>query len=258
MFFAALMSRSCRARHEGHVRVPECSGSAPRADAARRAGPWTRQTHRRSRSGHGRTGALVLELAAELDPPAIRDRAGRLPVLDHAGDVEVFDDDDIGVADQAGAGAVRRSPARRGPCGGVRATLATALARVCCPSGSGPRAAGNGPGCGPCAPSGGVGDPLPVADGGEVLHTEVDANGVPRALLRGAGVAASTVKVTYQRPFGSRQNDHDGGVQRGWGDIRPGPHVRQRAVRLRQAQHAATHGKRRTGCSARTGGSAGT
>src|SRR5579864_8259652 len=51
--------------------------------------------------------ALVLELAAELAPPAVRDRAGQVPVRDHVADREVFDDDDIVVADQAGAGAVQ-------------------------------------------------------------------------------------------------------------------------------------------------------
>src|ERR1700739_1127968 len=49
--------------------------------------------------------AFVLELAAELGPPAVRDRAGQVPVRDHVADREVFDDDDIVVADQAGAGA---------------------------------------------------------------------------------------------------------------------------------------------------------
>ena len=63
--------------------------------------------------------ALVRELAAELAPPAVRDRAGQPPVADHVLDGEVLDHDGIRRADQAGAGLVQKvlpgAAARRTP-----------------------------------------------------------------------------------------------------------------------------------------------
>src|SRR6266496_2522362 len=55
--------------------------------------------------------ALVRELAAELAPAAVADRAGQVPVADHVLDGEVFDHDDVVLATQAGAGAALSLPA---------------------------------------------------------------------------------------------------------------------------------------------------
>ena len=49
-----------------------------------------------------------------------------------------------------------------------------------------------------------VGDLLPVAGHHEVRHTEVDTDGTS-GLPRGSGASVSSVKVTYQRPSGSRE-----------------------------------------------------
>src|SRR5260370_40405377 len=78
--------------------------------------------------------AFVGELTAELTPPAIRDHAGQLAVAQHACHVQVFDNNGVRTADQAGAGAVqeisagipdlavRRSYLRRAP-GPIPSTL---------------------------------------------------------------------------------------------------------------------------------------
>ena len=50
--------------------------------------------------------ALVLQLAAELTPPAVADGLGQPAVADHVLDGQVLDHDDVVAADEAGAGAV--------------------------------------------------------------------------------------------------------------------------------------------------------
>lgn len=53
------------------------------------------------------TRTLVLELTTELTPGSIRDRTGHAPVPYHPGDVQILDDDQVVVGDQAAAGLVQ-------------------------------------------------------------------------------------------------------------------------------------------------------
>jgi hypothetical protein len=104
----------------GGVDVPVVPGAAGRAAPVPGGQAQVREQVPTRRAGLGRRVpaadhdqvaaiplALVLQLAAELAPAAVRDGAGQMPVADHAANVEVFDDDGVGRADQAGAGAVQ-------------------------------------------------------------------------------------------------------------------------------------------------------
>ena len=129
----------------------------------------------------------------------------RLPVADHAGDVEVLDHDRVRRADQAGAGAVQEVAPGVADLAVGAGDLGRGLGPVGRPllaAGQAPLVAGQVAGLALQVPR--VGDLLPVGGHGEVRHAEIDADGVP-GLRRGTGAAASTVKVTYQRPSGSRE-----------------------------------------------------
>src|SRR5260370_28074240 len=110
---------TCRKDVLGGVDVPVVPGAAGRASPMPRRQAQLREQVPARRAGLGRRVpavdyhqaapvplALVLQLAAELAPPAVGDGAGQVPVADHAGHVEVFDDDGVGRADQAGASLV--------------------------------------------------------------------------------------------------------------------------------------------------------
>src|SRR6185437_5677946 len=112
--------KTCRQDVLGRVNVPVMPGAATRTRPvpgtqgqpgeqvpARRAGLGGRVPavdHDEFVSG---TLALVLQLAAELAPAAVGDRAGQAAVADHAGHVQVLDHDDVVLPHQAGAGAVQ-------------------------------------------------------------------------------------------------------------------------------------------------------
>jgi len=111
---------TCRQDVHGGVDVPVMPGAARRARPVPGAQAQLREqvpAHRAHlRAGipavdHDQAAAvplpLVLKLAAELIPAAVGDRAGEVPVADHARDRQVLDHDEIGRADQPGAGAVQ-------------------------------------------------------------------------------------------------------------------------------------------------------
>ena len=185
--------------------------------------------------------ALVGELAAELAPPAVTDRAGQPPVADHAGNVQVLDHDDVILADQAGAGpmqvilprvadlAVGTGHLRRG-LGSVRGAFPAA--------GQAPLVAGQVPGLARQVPR--VGDLLPVRGDSQVRHAQVDADRMPgrRQRLRGMGVdSEGHVPAAVRLPG----HHHHRGVQRGHVHVWPGPGEPQRAGRLGQPQLPAAH-----------------
>ena len=149
--------------------------------------------------------ALVLKLAAELAPAAGADRAGQLPVAHHPGHVQVFDYDHVVLADEAGAGTVQEI----GPRVADLAMGAGDFGRGLGPVGRSFPAAGRAPLV--------AGQPaslaLQVARVGDLFPPDVTAKCfTPRSTPAtrpvpgsGSGSAASTVKVTYQRPSGSRE-----------------------------------------------------
>ncbi len=107
--------------------------------------------------------ALVLQLAAELAPPAVADRPGQAPVADHVGDREVLDRDQVVAADQAGGGLVQEvaagvgdlavGPGDLGPCLGPVGRAFPATGEAALVAGE----AGS-----PALQVAGIGDPLAV------------------------------------------------------------------------------------------------
>ena len=236
------------------VEVPVMPGAAGRARPLPRAQAQLREQVPARRAGLGRRvppvdhdqfpavpRALVGELAAELAPPAVRDRAGQPPVADHTGHVQVLDHDHVRRADQTGAGAVQEILARvahlavgtrhlRRGLGPVRGAFPAA--------GQAPLVAGQVPGLARQVPR--VGDPLPVRRDGELCHAQVDADRVPGLLqrFRGVGVGGEGHVPAAVRLPG---HDHHRRVQRGHVYVRPGPGEPQRAGCLGQPQLAAAH-----------------
>src|SRR5579864_3735576 len=129
--------------------------------------------------------ALVLQLAAELAPAAVRNYAGQVPVADHPGHVQVLDHDHVALADQAGAGAVqevRPGVADLAVRAGDLEFRLLPVGRPWLAAGQAPLVAGEPAGLALQVPR--VGDRVPVAGGGEMYHAEVDADGV-LSLLQG-------------------------------------------------------------------------
>jgi hypothetical protein len=181
--------KTCRQDVLGRVGVPVMQGAAVRArpvpggraqgceqvpaGRACLAGRVPPVDHDQVPSGRG---CLVGDLAAELAPPAVRDRRGERPVADHVLHGQVLDHDDVMVADQAGGGAVQEiGPAGtdlpvgagdlRPGLGAVRGAFAAAGEPALVP-GQVPR-----PACQPPR----VRDLLPVAGDGEFRDAQVDA-----------------------------------------------------------------------------------
>ena len=145
---AALISRSCRVPHDGHVqcRVSKLS-SARRYPHAEHV--FDDGNHRSITITRPRTGPPCTPAFPGRCPPAVRDRLRHPAVAGHVLDGEVFQDDQVMVPDQAGAGLVEEVGARGAdlPVGPGRFGLG--LARLQSRAGSGPCAAGTGPGSGP-------------------------------------------------------------------------------------------------------------
>src|SRR5260370_20437271 len=181
---------TCRKDVLGGVDVPVVPGAAGRASPMPRRQAQLREQVPARRAGRGRRVpavddhqaapvplALVLQLAAELAPAAVGDGAGQVPVADHAGHVEVFDDDGVGRADQAGAGAVQEVLPRVTDLPVGAGYLRRGLGPV-----GGPFPAASHPPLVASQPAGlalqvpGVGDLVTVTGHGEVGHAEIDAD----------------------------------------------------------------------------------
>src|SRR6185503_6732665 len=182
---------TCRQDVLGGVEIPVMPGAAGRACPVPGVQLQLREQVPARRAGLGRRVpavddyqsaavplALVRQLAAELTPAAVRDRAGQMSAADHAADVEVFDHDEIGRADQAGAGPVQEVPPRvtdlavgtGDPCDGLGPVGRPLLA-----PGQAPLVAGQAAGLALQVPR--VGDPLPVTGHGEIRHAQINADG---------------------------------------------------------------------------------
>ena len=184
---------TCRKDVLGGVDVPVVPGAAGWASPLPGGKAQDREQVPARRAGLGRgvpavdddqaaavPSALVFQLAAELAPPAVRDCAGEVPVADHAGDVEVFDHDQVGASDQAGAGAVQevRPAWRTLRC--ARATMAAALARLADPFWQRARRRWYRASLRALRSRWrGLANLLPAGGHGEVGHAQVDADGTP-------------------------------------------------------------------------------
>src|SRR5690349_10649186 len=151
---------------------------------------------------------LVLEHGPEGAPPAVRDRLRQPAVMDHVLYGEVFEDDHVVVADQAGGGLVEEVGAGGadlavgagdfGPgFGAVRGPALTA--------GHPPLVAGQVPG--PAFQVTGIGDPLPAAGDRKVGDPEVNADDPARGgeLLRVGVGPAFGIYSQARRPRSSRR-----------------------------------------------------
>ena len=138
----------------------------------------------------------------------------------------------------------------------ARATLAAALARFAEPRGSEPGVADSGRGCGLCAPDGAGWRSAPRRRSRRSPSRRGRSRPRPAA-GSGCGPGASAVKVTYQRPSGSRDMITIAGSS---AVMSTSGHDQTNAA-ARPSWPAAVRrraGRKPTGCSARTGGSGGT
>ena len=183
-----------------------------------------------------RPGRLVLELAAELAPAAVRDRLGERPVADHAGHLQVLDDDDVVGADQPGRGAVQEVGPRRADLPVRAGDLGLSLGSVrgaLLAAGQAPLVAGQA-----ALPSGQaarVRDLPPVRRDREVLDAQVHTHdGTGGGKMRGLGHLDGEGDVpAAARVAGDR---HRARVERRRVDVRPGPGERQRPAHLGEEQ----------------------
>src|SRR5690606_8432337 len=123
---------------------------------------------------------LVLQLAAELPPTGVEDRARQVPVADHATHVEVFDHDHVVVADQPGCGLVQEVRTRLADFGVCAGDLHPGFGPVVRPAlfaGHAPLVAGQVPGL--ALQVARVRDLLAGGQDREVLHPEVDTDRSP-------------------------------------------------------------------------------
>ena len=163
-------------------------------------------------------------------------------------DVEVFDHDHVVLADQAGAGAVQEvGAARCGPCGARGPPSPRPCAGWPTLSGSGPCAAGSGPGSGPCAPGAAGWRSCPRRWWRRSPSRPGRRRRRARCPARGSGAAASTVKVTYQRPSGSRETITIAGSSVVTSTSGQDHTYRSARAHLGQPQLAAAHGERAAG-----------
>jgi len=174
---------------------------------------------------------LVLEHGPEGAPPAVRDRLRQPAVADHVLYGEVFEDDHVVVADQAGGGLVEEVGA-----GG--ADLAV---------GAGDFGPGFGAVRGPALTAGqvpgsafqvtGIGDPLAAAGDRKVGDPEVNADDPARGgeLLR---VGYVNGERDVPASAGITGDCHRRRVDRGGVDAGPGPGECQRRIHLGQVQAA--------------------
>ncbi len=155
--------------------------------------------------------ALERQLAAELTPAAVRDRAGQMPVAEHAADIEVFDHNEIGRAHPGGAGPVQQNPPRVEDLAVGAGDLGRGLDPVRRPflaAGQAPLAAGQAPlAAGQAAGLALQVRGLAISCPSLVTAKFVTPRSTPTACpVSGRGTAAATwtVKVTYQiqRGFG--------------------------------------------------------
>ena len=259
MFFAALMSRSCRVRQDGHVqcRVDRLSSASrcPHAEQVLLDG-IPAVDHDQFATVPGRTctragGGTRPSRSPRSPGPA----CGCGPCSSTCRSSIT-----IVSAERTRRVLARCRKSRRAlrTLRWARATFAFALARFARAfpaAGHAPLVAGQVAGL--ALQVARVGDPLPVAGHGEVLHAEVNADRMPgrRQRLRVAGVdGEGHVPAAVRLPG----HDHHRRVQR-WSRPRPATTTRTAAGRSSSPAAARRRAWRTpTGCSARTGGTGGT
>jgi|GEM_PF-2267885 len=188
--------------------------------------------------------ALVLQLSAELAPPAVRDRAGQGPVTDHVPDRKVLDHDHVVLAYQAGASAVQEISPSIADLAVTASDFGLRLGPVSRPvPATGHASLVSRQPAGLALQVPGIGDSLAVRGHGEVPYAEVDADSMPGwwerfgvVRLDGKGDVPAAVRLP-------RDNDHSR-LERGHVDIWPRPGEPQRRVHLGQPQLTAAHGER--------------
>jgi hypothetical protein len=160
--------KTCRKDVLRRVDIPVVPGAATRARSApggkarlseqtpaRRAGPGGREPAVDHDQFPPLPLALVLKLAAEFTPAAVRDRLGEGAVADHVLHGQVLYHDHVMVADQARRCGAGNRPGWRGPCGAHGPPSPWPRPGSRSRAGSGPGAAGSGQGSGSCAPGAG-------------------------------------------------------------------------------------------------------
>ena len=170
-----------------------------------------------------------------------------MTVADHVADRKVFDRDEIGGADQAGAGAVQEVPPRVADLAVRAGDLGRGLGPVGRPllaAGQAPLVAGQAAGLALQVP--GIGGPLPGAGDGELRNAEVDTDHAAR-LRQGFEGTDVDGEGHVPAPVALPGDDHHRGVQHGHVHIRPGPHEADRSSHLGQPQLAAPHSERAAG-----------
>lgn len=188
---------------------------------------------------------LVLKLATEFAPTAVGDRSGQPLVADQVSDGEVFDGDQVMIADKAGGMAVQEVFSRVAdftvrPCdlglgfATVHAAFLTASHPPLIP----------GQVAGLTVKMARVGDPISSGVHNEVQYAEIDTNcstGVRRRFrtvgVDGEGDIPTSIRL-------SRHNNHRG-VEFSWIDVGPGPHEPQSSASFRKPQLPVAHPERR-------------
>lgn len=242
----------------GRVEVPVVPGAAGRASPcpgrqvepveqvpAVRAGLRGRVPAVDHSEGASGAFGLVFEHAPKLAPCRVTDRFGEPAVFHHVRNREVFDGDQVVVADDPGGGLVEEVGAgvadlamRGGDFGLGFAPVGRALLAVR----HAPLVAGEIAGL--ALQMSQIGDALPIARDREVLDAQIDADlaaghrlGVRIGGFDGEGPEPAAVRVAG--------DDDRGRVESGEVDLAEGPHECQWRRGLRQAQLAFAHAKRR-------------
>jgi len=249
--------KTCRKNVLGRVYVPVVPGAAGRACpvpsgqaqfsnhvTARRAGLRTRVPAINHHQLPAVSLALVRELAAKLGPPAVGNRAGEPVVAAHAGDVEVFDGDEVVVPHHAHTDAMQKVASRvanLSVCPGDFCRCLPPIPAAPLTSSKTPLVTSQIPRLALKVTR--VGHPLRTAGDGEVPDAKVHADSPPGIWqwqwpdhVDGEGDVPAAVALPA--------DDYRRRVQHGHVVVWPCPHKPQRRGCLRQLQHATTQGKR--------------
>ena len=247
MFFAALMSRSCREPHEGHVqcRVERLSSASrcPHVEQVLLDG-YQRSTTISSRPTRSHLYSNWRRNSPEPQSEMTRARCRlRTMFLTARSSITIV------LAERTRRVLARCRKSRRA-LRTFRWALATftfgldPVGGAALAAGHAPLIAGQVPGLALQVP--GVGEPLPVRSYREVLHPEIDADRIPRLRQKvrlgrvdGEGHVPAAVRLAG--------HDHHCRVQAGHVHVRPRPHKPQRRARLCQPQLASAHSECATG-----------
>ena len=194
---------------------------------------------------------LISQQAPEGAPAAVADRLGKPPVAGHGSYVQIFDHEQVVVADQAGADPMQEvspsSPHLAVGTGDLRCGHSP-VGRAVLRTGHAPLVAGEVGGF--AFQVSGIGDALAVAGHGEVADPQVDPDrpagcGQRRWVghLRVEGGVPASVRVAGDSHAGRFQEDRV--------DLRPRPDQSQRRLRLGQPQPPMLPAKRAAGVAGR-------